>query len=105
MAETNGTGRLERIEANLETTTQRLNQLTEKFHLMVDHHDAEFKTMMTWQVLMQDRFEKQVAAQQVEQARLNQLSEQTDKRMADLVGAIGSLIASRPNSGAETPSY
>ena len=72
---------------------------------MVDHHDAEFKTMMTWQVLMQDRFEKQVAAQQVEQARLNQLSEQTDKRMADLVGAIGSLIASRPNSGAETPSY
>jgi hypothetical protein len=47
MAETNGTGRLERIEADLETTTQRLNQLTEKFHLMVDHHDAEFKTLMT----------------------------------------------------------
>ncbi len=98
MAETNGTGRLERIEANLEITTQRLNQLTEKFHLMVDHHDAEFKTLMTWQVLMQDRFEKQVAAQQAEQARLNQLSEQTDKRIADLVGAIGTLIASRPNS-------
>jgi hypothetical protein len=47
---------------------------------------------------MQDRFEKQVAVQQAEQARLNHLSEQTDKRIADLVGAFGSLIASRPNS-------
>ena len=97
MGEANGTGRLERIEANLEMTTQRLNQLTEKFHLIVDHHDAGFKTLMTWQVLMQDRFEKQAAAQQAEQTRLNQLAENTDKRIADLVGAIGSLLTSRPN--------
>jgi hypothetical protein len=91
MAETNGAGRLDRIEASLD-------RLTEKFHLMVDHHDAEFKTLMTWQVLMQDRFEKQAAVQQAEQARLNALSEKTDKRIADLVGAIGSPLASRPIS-------
>ena len=91
MAETNGAGRLDRIEASLD-------KLTEKFHLMVDHHDAEFKTLMTWQVLMQDRFEKQALVQQAEQARLNALSEKTDKRIADLVGAIGSLLASRPTS-------
>jgi len=104
MAETNGTGRLERIEANLEITTQRLNQLTEKFHLMVDHHEAEFKTLMTWQVLMQDKMEKFAATREVdleeaarERRRLDQLWENTDKRIADLVGAIGSLIASRPN--------
>ena len=91
MAETNGAGRLDRIEASLD-------KLTEKFHLMVNHHDAEFKTLMTWQVLMQDRFEKQALVQQAEQARLNALSEKTDKRIADLVGAIGSLLASRLTS-------
>jgi hypothetical protein len=98
MAETNGAGRLDRIEASLDSTTQRLHQLTEKFHLMVDHHDAEFKTPMTWQVLMQDRFEKQALVQQAEQAWLNALSEKTDKRIADLVGTIGSLLASRLTS-------
>jgi hypothetical protein len=96
MAETNGSGRLDRIEASLESTTQRLNQLTEKFHLMVDHHDAEFKSLMTWQVLMQDRFERHTGIQQAEQARLNALSEKTDKRIADLVGAIGSKRFTEP---------
>ncbi len=96
MAETNGTGRLDRIEASL-------YQLTEKFHLMVDRHEAEFKTLMTWQVLMQDKMEKFEAAREAdrkdaarERARLDQLWENTDKRIADLVGAIGSLVASRP---------
>ncbi len=99
MAEPNGTGRLDRIEANLEATTQRLHQLTEKFHLMVDHHDAEFKTLMTWQVLMQDKMDKFEVVRQVEREdaarerkRLDQLRENTDKRIADLVLAIGSLL-------------
>jgi hypothetical protein len=94
MAEGNGSGRLDRIEASLEATTTRLNQLTEKFHLMVDHHDAEFKQLMTWQVLMQDRFEKQFAIQEAEQKRLNTLSETSDKRIGELVSAIGTLIRS-----------
>jgi oligoribonuclease (3'-5' exoribonuclease) len=103
MAETNGTGRLDRIEASLERTTERLNQLTEKFHLMVDHHEAEFKTLMTWQVLMQDKMGKFEAARDAdredaarERRRLDQLWENTDKRIADLVGAISSVIAWRP---------
>jgi hypothetical protein len=95
MSETNGTGRLDRIEASLEKTGQRLNDLTEKFHLMVDHHEAEFNTLMTWQVLMQDKMDKAEAAHQRdredaarERQRLNQLNEITDRRIADLVTAI-----------------
>ncbi|HEY3938059.1 MAG TPA: hypothetical protein VGL97_11545 [Bryobacteraceae bacterium] len=89
MAEGNGRGRLDRIEANLERATERINELTENFHRMIDHHDAEFKQMMTWQVLMQDKMDRQTAMQAAEQQRLNTLSENTDKRIADLVAAIG----------------
>ncbi len=92
MSETNGTGRLDRIEASLE-------KLTEKVHLMVDHHEAEFKTLMTWQVLMQDKMDKAEAAHQRdredaarERQRLNQLYEVTDKRIADLVAAIMRIV-------------
>ena len=98
MAEGNGSGRLDRIEANLETTGRRINELTEKFHLMAGHHEAEFKRLMTWQVLMQDKMDKQAAIQQTEQARLNALSEKTDTRIAELVSAIGALIGSKPAS-------
>jgi uncharacterized phage infection (PIP) family protein YhgE len=110
MPDGNGTGRLDRIEANLERVTERMNELTErmnklteKFHLMVDHHDAEFKQLMTWQVLMQDkmdrfdeRLNRMASAQEAEQKRLNTLSENTDKRIADLVGAITKLIERVP---------
>jgi hypothetical protein len=88
MAEANGSGRLDRIEASLEKTGQRLNELTEKFHLMVDHHEAEFKKLMTWQVLMQDKMERDREDAARERQRLNQLNENTDKRIADLVAAI-----------------
>jgi hypothetical protein len=37
MAETHGSGRLDRIEANLERAGQRINQLTELFDAMVEH--------------------------------------------------------------------
>jgi len=49
---------------------------------------------------MQDKMEKFAAAREAdredavrERGRLDQLWENTDKRIADLVGAIGSLIA------------
>jgi uncharacterized protein YaaN involved in tellurite resistance len=99
MAETNGGGRLDRIEASLEKAGERLNELTEKFHMMVEHHEAEFKHLMTWQVLMQDKMDKAEAArlQDREEAarerqRLNQLNEITDRRIADLVGAIMRIV-------------
>ncbi|MBV9084593.1 MAG: hypothetical protein JOZ62_18110, partial [Acidobacteriaceae bacterium] len=56
MSDENGSGRLDRIEGALERAVQRINELTERFDLMVDHHDREFKQLMTWQVLMQDKF-------------------------------------------------
>jgi hypothetical protein len=66
---------------------------------MVDHHEAEFKTLMTWQVLMQDKMDKAEAAHQRdredaarERQRLNQLYEVTDKRIADLVAAIMRIV-------------
>lgn len=89
MPEGNGTGRLDRIEANLERVTERLNELTTHFHEMVDHHEHEFKQLLTWQVLMQDKIECMAATQAAEQRRLDALSEKTDKRIADLVSAIG----------------
>jgi flagellar biosynthesis chaperone FliJ len=69
--EGNGSGRLDRIEANLE-------RLTERFDAMVDHHDREFKQLLTWQVLMQKKMERMAATQEAEQKRLDALSEKTD---------------------------
>jgi hypothetical protein len=92
----NGSGKLDSIESNLNQVSRRLNELTEKFHLMVDHHEAEFKQLMTWQVLTQDKMEKMTAMQAAEQKRLNTLTENTDKRIGELVGAISSLISRIP---------
>lgn len=96
MPEGNGTGRLDRIEANLERVAERLNELTTHFHEMVDHHEHEFKQLLTWQVLMQDKIERMAATQAAEQRRLDALSEKTDKRIADLVSAIGKSIDGLP---------
>jgi hypothetical protein len=85
MPEGNGSGRLDRIEANLE-------RLTERFDAMVEHHDREFKQLLTWQVLMQDKMERMAATQETEQKRLDALSEKTDRRIGELVSAIGKLI-------------
>jgi hypothetical protein len=81
------------------TTGQRLNDLTEKFHFMVDHHESEFKQLMTWQLLTQDKMDKAGASRQQdrkeaarERRRLNQLNEITDKRIADLVGTIMRMV-------------
>lgn len=103
MAETNGSGRLDRIEASLERVGQRINELTERFDAMVEHHDREFKQLLTWQVLMQEKMERwdrnwersqEEAAR--ERKRLDALNEITDKRIADLVSAINRLIGERP---------
>ncbi len=58
---------------------------------------------MTWQVLMQEKMDRFSADRDVERARaererqrLDALSEKTDKRVADLAGAIGALIERLP---------
>ena len=95
MAEGNGTGRLDRIEALLEIVGERLNKLGERqsaFQVTQERDHDEFardhKQLMTWQVLMQDKMEKFDAERAVERKRLDTLWENTDKRIADLVGAI-----------------
>jgi len=93
MAETNGTGRLDRIEATLD----RLAVAQERDH---EEFTRDHKQLMTWQVYMQDKMDKaEVARQQEredaarERRRLDQLWENTDKRIADLVTAIGHLVS------------
>ena len=89
MADGNGSGRLDRIEAALE-------RLTERFDAMVEHHDHEFKQLLTWQVLIQDKMERMQDKMEKTDQRLATLAEQTDKRIADLVTAIGKLIDRLP---------
>jgi hypothetical protein len=84
--EPNGSGRLDRIEASLE-------ELTHKFHLMVGHHEAEFKTLMTWQVLMQDKMDRSRGEADRERRRLDALSEKTDKCIAELVSAVSVFLS------------
>lgn len=88
MPETNGTGRLDRIEAILD----RLAETQERDH---EEFARDHKQLMTWQVLMQEKMDRWQAEAALERKRLDTLTENTDKRIADLVSAIGALIASR----------
>lgn len=75
--------RLDRIERILELVAK--NQLA-----MQEHHDEEFKRLMTWQVLTQDQIEKLTA-------KLNQQADMQaalDARVDRLVTAIGEFIRS-----------
>jgi len=91
MAEGNGSGRLDRIEAALERLEAAQERDREEFAR--DH-----KQLMTWQVLMQDKMEKFALEAERERKRLDQLWENTDRRIADLVSAVGALIKARPVS-------
>jgi hypothetical protein len=95
MGDSNGTGRLDRIESVLDKITERLDRLS----LIQDRDHEEFtrdhKQLMTWQVLMQEKMDRADAIQQAERLRLNTLSEKTDERIASLVAAIGQLITHR----------
>lgn len=106
MPEANGSGRLDRIEALLDKLAERQRE----FQIIQEHDHEEFKQdhkqLMTWQVLMQEKmdrwdqnWEKSQAAAAKERERLDALSEKTDKRIADLVAAIGKLIERTPPVG------
>ncbi len=92
MPEGNGTGRLDRIEASLQKLTRRM-------HEMIDHHDAEFKQMMIWQALMQDKMDRFSADREAERVRAEAEAEAPDTlwktriSASQLVAAIGKLIA------------
>ena len=96
MADANGSGRMDRVEA-------ALDRLTERFEAMVEHHDREFKSLMTWQVLTQDQVrETQHQVQETSKfvrelgARMDELGARTDERINKLVSSIGALITRIP---------
>jgi hypothetical protein len=85
MSETNGSGRLDRVE----TALDRIEAAQTRDH---EEFTRDHKQMMIWQVLMQDKMEKFSEDRDRERKRLDQLWENTDKRIADLVTTIGKLI-------------
>ena len=102
MAETNGTGRLDRIEAVLDKLAEGqrdLQRRQEEFQIVQEHDHERFtreaQQLLTWQVLMQEKMDRYSADRDAERKRLDALSEKTDERVASLVRAIGELIHSR----------
>ena len=98
MSETNGSGRLDRIEAILADVAERQREfavIQERDH---EKFTRDHKQLMTWQVLTQEKMDRYAEDRDRNWKRLDQLSEKTDQRIAELVSAIGTLIASRPPS-------
>src|SRR5579863_3702630 len=98
MAETNGSGRLDRVESILASLAERLASLAERqreFSAIQERDHEEFtrdhKQLMTWQVLMQEKMDRYAEDRDRDRKRLDQLSEKTDQRIAELVSAIGAL--------------
>jgi hypothetical protein len=79
----NGSGRLDRIERVLELLVN--NQLA-----IQEQHDQDFKKLMTWQVLAQDRLDELTAKID----RQSDMQAALDERVDKLVIAIGELIRS-----------
>jgi len=97
VTEPNGTGPLDRIEAALE----RLVAAQERDH---EEFTRDHRQLMTWQVLMQEKMDKwatdRQAGREDEQAyRAAQRvrDEILNKRIADLVSAMGVFISQRPS--------
>ena len=85
MAETNGSGRMDRVEAALD----RLAEIQERDH---EEHQKDYKVLLTWQVLMQEKMDRYSEERDRERKRLDEMWANTDRRIADLVTAIGALI-------------
>jgi hypothetical protein len=96
MPETNGSGRLDRIEALLDKLAERQRE----FHILQEHDHERFQREiqqhLTWQVLTQEKMVKSQEEAAAERKRLDALNEQTDKRIAELVLAIRDSIARIP---------
>lgn len=88
MAEGNGTGRMDRIEAAIERLHDNIALLHSTAKLQSERLTAE--TAERKAVDESEREERKRI-----DARLDAMAAQTDKRIADLVGAIGKLIEKR----------
>jgi hypothetical protein len=85
MAEGNGTGRLDRIEAVLERVSDDIVLL----HSIAKLQNERFTAAQTTAA---DERRAYLEERKLIDARLDAMAAQTDKRIADLVGAIGQLI-------------
>ncbi len=85
MTEASGSGRMDRIKAAL----GRLEAAQERDH---EGFTRDHQQIMTWQVLMQGKMDPSREDSERERKRLDQLWANTDKRIADLVLAIGQLV-------------
>jgi hypothetical protein len=85
MSEENGSNRLDRIERALENITERMDLMVDRFNLMVEHHDHEFRALNKWQVVMQGQVDSLITN-----------SKKIDERIDKLVTAIGNLIERLP---------
>ena len=83
MADENGSGRLDRIE---EVLTR-----------MIEHHEREFKQLLTWQVLMQDKMDKYWQYLQAEERMRKESDKALDERVDKLVSAIGASVERLPH--------
>jgi hypothetical protein len=70
--EGNGSGHLDRIEANLEEVTIRLNRLAAAQELDHEEFKRDHQQLMTWQVLMQDKMDKFSADRDAERSALGE---------------------------------
>ena len=72
MADTNGGGRMDRIEAALDKLAERQREFTiiqERDH---EEHQRDYKQLMTWQVLTQDKMEADRIEHLVRQKQLDE---------------------------------
>ena len=86
----NGSSRLDRIERVIELLVN--NQVA-----IQEQHDDDFKKLMTWQVLMQDKFEKLTVKVDTIAGKIDQQADKIEgviERIDKLVIAIGELIRS-----------
>ena len=90
--EGNGITRLDRIEIILERLAKHMDAMAERMDAMAQDHEREFKGLLKWQVLMQDKMDRMQASQQAEAIMRKQTDEYLDARVDKLVTAIGDLI-------------
>ncbi len=89
MGESNGSGRLDRIEAILE----RLAKAQERDH---EEFTRDHKQLMTWQVLRQKKMDRWTEQNNAERAAQREKNAPLDARVDKLASSIGELISRIP---------
>lgn len=92
MAEGNGSARLTQIEALLANLAERQEKLFTSMYLQ----ENRLSRIEALAETHEERLDRIVTIQEAEQKRLNEISEKTDRRIGEMVSAIGRLIERLP---------